>query len=368
MAGPLEGIRIVELAGIGPGPFCAMMLADAGAEVIRVERPSSDGLLTGGLNRSRKILTLDLKSAADIATLKALVKTADGLIEGFRPGTIERLGIGPHVLHGINPRLVIGRMTGWGQTGPYAKWAGHDINYISLSGALHATGPEERPIAPPAMLGDFGGGGMMLAFGMTAAMLKARETGQGQVIDAAMTEGSALLMTAFYSGVGEGNWHDRRGANIIDGGAHFYGAYKTSDGKFVSIGSIEPQFYALLLDTLGLSDDADFKAQLDQQRWPALKERMAAIIATKTRDEWCAIMEQTDICFAPVLGMTEAPHHAHSQAREAFVEVGGIMQPAPAPRYSGTPLAAPRVSETITASDLGLDAAGEGRMAETAPA
>lgn len=354
MSGPLEGIRVIEIGSIGPGPFAAMMLADHGADVIRVDRPGQPSEAGDTLLRSRRSVTIDLKSERGIATLRQLVRDADAVIEGFRPGTLERLGIGPDILLADNPALVIGRMTGWGQTGPYARHAGHDINYVSISGALHATGPAERPVAPPAMLGDFGGGGMLLAFGITAALLKARETGTGQVIDCAMSEGSALLMTAFYGLHGRGVWQDAREANVIDGGAPFYGAYGTSDGKFVSIGSLEPQFYALLVERLDLADDPLFADQMDQAQWPAAKARLRALFATRTRDDWCALMEHTDICFAPVLGLSEAPDHAHMKARGAFVAVDGMVQPAPAPRYSGTPLAAPRASVPVSLRELGV--------------
>lgn len=350
-AGPLKGIRIIELGSIGPGPFAAMMLADNGAEVIRIERPGEwnprDVLL-----RSRKVLKLNLKDADDIIKLRELLKSADAMIEGMRPGTLERLGLGPDVLLADNPALVIGRMTGWGQTGPYSAYAGHDINYIALSGALHATGPKERPTAPPAMLGDFGGGGMLMAFAVTSAILNARSTGEGQVIDCAMVDGSALLMSAFYGGYASGAWKDARGENMIDGGAHFYGAFETADGKFVTIGSIEPQFYSLLLETLGIDTDPDFADQLDESRWSHLKERIAKIIKTKSQSEWCAIMEHTDICFAPVLGLEDAPKHPHAVARNAFVDVDGITQPAPGPRYSATPLETPQLPREVRFEDL----------------
>ncbi|MBY8824332.1 CaiB/BaiF CoA transferase family protein [Sphingomonas colocasiae] len=342
MGGPLKGVRVVELAGIGPGPFAAMMLADHGAEVIRIDRPGQATDPADPLLRSRQTMTLDLKSAEGIAALRQLVRDADALIEGFRPGTLERLGIGPDVLLAANPRLVIGRMTGWGQDGPYAPYAGHDINYISLSGVLHAVGTAERPVPPLALTGDFGGGGMLLAFSIASALLHARATGEGQVIDCAMAEGSALLMTPFYGGVARGTWRDERAANIIDGGAPFYGVYRTADGKFVSIGSIEPQFYALLLERLDLADDPLFAEQMNEANWTAMRGRLEALFGTRTRDEWCALMEHSDICFAPVLGMGEAPAHLQMRGRGAFVEVGGIVQPAPAPRYSVTPTALPR--------------------------
>lgn len=342
MPGPLSGVRVIEIGSIGPGPFCGMMLADHGAEVIRIDRPGTAIPRGETLLRNRKWLMLDLKSETDVAAVRDLARTADVVIEGFRPGTLERLRLGPDTLLADNPRLVVGRMTGWGQTGPYSHAAGHDINYIALSGALHLTGPDERPVAPPAMLGDFGGGGMLLAFAITAALLHARQTGVGQIIDCAMTEGSGLLAGAFYGLYGMGEWKDRRSANVLDGGAHFYGVYRTADDKFVSIGALEPQFYRLLLERLGLADDPSFARQLDSIHWPILRDRLQAIFLTKTRDEWCLIMEHSDICFAPVLGLGEAPSHPHAVARRAFVDVDGTRQPAPAPRYSATPLAAPR--------------------------
>jgi alpha-methylacyl-CoA racemase len=352
MAGPLTGVRIIEMGGIGPGPFCGMLLADHGAEVIRVERPGRSFGPTDTLARSRTLVTLDVKNPDDLATLKALAKTADGLIEVYRPGTMERLGLGPDVLRSDNPRLVYGRMTGWGQTGPYAPWAGHDMNYIALSGALAAIGGPEKPSPPLPLVGDFGGGGMMLAFAMSAALLHAQKTGEGQVIDCAMTEGAGLLMTALYGLHASGDWVEERESNLLDGGAHFYAPYKTRDGKFVSLGPIEPQFYALFLKLLGLSDDPDFAAQHDRARWPRLKEKLTAIFATKTRDEWCAVFEHTDACFAPVMTMAEAPHHPHSAARKAFVTVDGVVQPAPAPCYSVSTLETPKAPVAVDARTL----------------
>ena len=337
MAGPLAGLRIVELAGIGPGPFAAMMLADHGAEVIRIDRPGARIDARDPLLRSRRLIGLDLKSPEGKARVRELVKTADGLIEGFRPGVTERLGLGPDKLLADNPRLVYGRMTGWGQFGPYAQAAGHDINYIALAGALHAYGRAgEKPTPPINMVGDFGGGGMMLAFGMVSALLHAKTTGQGQVIDAAMTDGAATLMSMIWGFKANGMWTDDRGTNMLDTGAHFYDTYATSDGRYLSIGSIEPQFYAELRRLAGLMDDGDFDAQMDRAQWGPLKEKLTALFLTKTRDEWCALMEMTDVCFAPVLSMAEAPSHPHNAARGTFIEVGGVMQPAPAPRYSVT--------------------------------
>ncbi len=342
MNGALSGVTIIELAGIGPGPFAAMMLADHGARVVRVERATGRSTVGDAgnrdiLNRNREIIAVDLKSPEGIAQVRYLVRTADGLIEGFRPGVMERLGLGPDVLLADNPALVYGRMTGWGQTGPYAPLAGHDINYIALSGALHSYGRAgEKPTPPVNAVGDFGGGGMMMAFGMLAGILSARSTGKGQVIDCAMTDGAAVLSAMTYTFLANGQWRDERGINLLDTGAHFYDTYACADGKYISIGSIEPQFYALLREKAGLSDPA-FDAQMDPRQWGPLKDKLTALFLTKTRDEWCAIMEHTDICFAPVLSLTEAPEHPHNKERGTFVEVDGILQPAPAPRFSGTP-------------------------------
>lgn len=337
MAGPLNGINIIEFAGIGPGPFCGMMLADQGATVTVLHRPGQAPDPRLALSRSRKLVEIDLKSAEGIKTARELVKNADGLIEGFRPGVMERLGLGPDVLLADNPKLVFGRMTGWGQYGPLAAAAGHDINYISISGALHAFGRAgEKPTPPINMVGDFGGGGMMLALGMVSALLHAKTGGTGQVVDCAMTDGSAALMAMIFDFHNIGHWKDERGVNLLDTGAHFYDSYETADGKFVSIGSIEPQFYAQLRQIAGLVDDTDFDAQMDPRQWPALKDKLTALFKTKTRSQWCELMEGTDICFAPVLSLTEAKEHPHNVARETFVDVGGLMQPAPAPRYSVT--------------------------------
>ncbi|MCA3256189.1 MAG: CoA transferase [Alphaproteobacteria bacterium] len=367
MSGPLAGLRIVELAGIGPGPFCGMMLADHGAEVIRVDRVGAGVNPRDPLLRSRRSIAVDMKSADGVAVIRDLCRSADGLIEGFRPGVTERLGLGPDMLLADNPKLVYGRMTGWGQTGPYAAAAGHDINYIALSGALHTYGRAgEKPTPPINMIGDFGGGGMMLAFGMVSAMLAAKTTGKGQVIDCAMTDGSAALMAMIWGFRAMGIWADERGVNMLDTGAHFYDTYECADGKYVSIGSIEPQFYALLRKLTGLDADPDFDAQMDRNSWGPLKAKLTALFKTKSRDEWCAIMETTDVCFAPVLSMGEAPSHPHNVARGTFVEVGGHVQPAPAPRYSATATAAPRVPPATGADTdtllggLGYDA---GRIA-----
>ena len=341
--GPLQGITVLEIAGIGPGPFCAMLLADMGADVIRVDRA---GQVMGGdpesppadvLNRGRRSIGLDLKNPEGVEALLSLVEQADILMEGFRPGVTERLGIGPDERLARNPKLVYGRMTGWGQEGPYAQAAGHDINYIALAGALDPIGRRgEAPVPPLNLVGDFGGGGMFLAFGMVCALLEAQRSGQGQVVDAAMVDGSAILTTMFHAFRAMGIWNDERGTNLLDTGAHFYDVYETSDGKYVSIGSIEPQFYAELLTLSGLGDDPELPHQHDREQWPALKDRLAEIFRTKTRDEWCEIMEHTDVCFAPVLSLGEAPSHPHNVERGTFVEENGVVQPAPAPRFSRT--------------------------------
>lgn len=344
MPGPLSGYRIIEIAGIGPGPFAAMLLSDLGAEVIRVDRaaavrdktdqPAADISLRG-----RRNIAVDLKHPDGVATLLELVASADALIEGFRPGVMERLGIGPDVCLECNPKLVFGRMTGWGQTGPYSLAAGHDINYISLAGALaHFGRAGEAPVPPLNMVGDFGGGGMFLALGVVAAILEAQGSGQGQVIDAAMVDGSAILMTMFWSFKSMGIFDENApGTNLLDTGAHFYDVYKCSDGRYISIGSIEPQFYSELMRLTGLEGDEQFARQMDPSQWPALKVRIAELFETKTCDEWCELMEMTDVCFAPVLTMSQAAEHPHNVERETFVEVGGKMQPAPAPRFSRTP-------------------------------
>ena len=344
--GPLSHLRFVEFAGIGPGPFCGMLLSDLGADVVRIDRAGAGG---GGhaadvTGRGRRSVALDLKSEEGVETALRLIEKADGLIEGFRPGVMERLGLGPDVALARNPKLVYGRMTGWGQTGPLSHAAGHDLNYIALTGALGAMGRDgERPYPPLNLIGDYGGGALYLAFGLCAAILSARETGEGQVIDCAMTDGAASLASMFYGMRASGIWTDNREDNLLDGGAHFYDTYECADGLYVSIGSIEPQFYAILLEKAGLDDPA-FAAQMDRSKWPDLKAKIMEVIKTKTRDEWCEIMEGTDICFAPVLSLAEAPSHAHNQARETFVEFEGVVQPAPAPRFSKTPGAIQRRS------------------------
>jgi alpha-methylacyl-CoA racemase len=344
MTGPLTGFKIVEIAGIGPAPFAAMMLADMGADVVRVERaasvrgPAPETPHRDLLRRNRRNIAVDLKHPDGVAVVLDLVAGADALIEGFRPGVMERLGLGPDVCRDRNPRLVFGRMTGWGQDGPYAASAGHDINYIALAGALaHFGRAGEAPTPPINMVGDFGGGGMMLAFGVVCGLLEAQRSGQGQVIDAAMVDGAAALMTMIWT-MHHSGLHDvtQRGVNMLDTGAHFYDAYECADGQYISIGSIEPQFYAELLRLTGLDGDARFADQNDRDAWPQLKATLAELILSKTRDEWCAVMEHTDVCFAPVLRLDEAPHHPHNAARHTFVDGFGVVQPAPAPRFSRT--------------------------------
>jgi alpha-methylacyl-CoA racemase len=341
MPGALEGITIIEFAGIGPGPFAGMMLADHGARVIRIDRPGTaerGALKFDASLRNRDHVEFDLKSDEGRARVLDLLREADGLIEGFRPGVLERLGMGPEVLLAANPRLVIGRMTGWGQDGPMAAAAGHDINYIALSGALHAYGREgQKPTPPLNAVGDYGGGGMMLAFGMLAGILSAKSTGKGQVVDCAMVDGAAILTTMFYALHSLGRWVDERGRNMLDTGAPWYETYETADGKFVSVGPVEGHFYVELLEKLGLADDPLFAQQNERENWPAMKERMTQIFLQKTRDEWCALLEGSDVCFAPVLSFSEAPRHPHNVARGTFIEAAGITQPAPAPRFSGTP-------------------------------
>ena len=337
--GPLTGVKIVEFAGIGPGPFCGMLLSDLGADVVRIDRPG-DGSLghPNDVNsRGRRSIGLNLKDPEDVKTALALIAKADGLIEGFRPGVMERLGLGPEEALAANKKLVYGRMTGWGQFGPLSHAAGHDLNYIALTGALHAMGRKNQPPAPPLnLVGDFGGGALYLAFGLCAGIIHARESGEGQIIDCAMTDGAASLASMFYGMRASGIWTDERESNLLDGGAHFYDTYECADGKWVSIGSIEPQFYAILLEKAGLTDP-EFNKQMDREAWPSLKQKISDVLLQKTRDEWCEIMEGTDICFAPVLSMAEAPKHPHNAERETFVEIKGVVQPAPAPRFSKTP-------------------------------
>ena len=332
---PLTGIQVVEFAGIGPGPFCGMMLADMGASVIRIARPGWEDPVAASpvLNRGRTNLILDLKTTEGQTEALALVETSGALIEGFRPGVMERLGLGPVECLGRNPRLVYGRVTGWGQTGPLAHTAGHDLNYIALSGVLHAIGgPGGAPLPPLNLIGDFGGGGMMLAFGIVCALLEATRTGRGRVVDAAMTDGSAALMAMIWGMRAAGSWTNRRGENIFDGSAHFYTTYECADGKYISVAAIEPRFYAQLREKLELTDPA-FDPQMDRAHWPALKARMAAVFRARTRAEWEHHFRGTDACVAPVLDFDEAPLHPHNLARGTFIKRDGIVQPAPAPRF-----------------------------------
>ncbi|MBV1876329.1 MAG: CoA transferase [Pseudomonadales bacterium] len=335
--GPLKGIKIIELAGIGPGPFCGMMLSDMGAEVIRVDRTGGSTRRSNDvLARGRKSIALDLKSEAGKSVILKLCEGADAIFEGFRPGVAERLGLGPEECMAQNEKLVYGRMTGWGQDGPMSQAAGHDINYIALSGALSAIGAKNgKPIPPLNLVGDFGGGGMVLAFGLVCGILEAHKSGTGQVVDTAMVDGAAILMSMFYTMNAAGMWDSQRGTNLLDTGAHFYDTYETSDGEYISIGSIEPQFYALLIEKAELDPDK-FSAQMDRSSWAARKEDIAAVFLKKTRAQWCEIMEGTDVCFAPVLSLTEAAEHPHNQHRGTFTELDGILQPSPAPRFSRT--------------------------------
>jgi alpha-methylacyl-CoA racemase len=350
--GPLRGVRVIELAGIGPAPFAGMLLADLGADVVRVDRPG--GPAAGNpmdprldlLNRGRRSIVIDLKSAEGVAILLRLTESADALIEGFRPGVAERLGFGPDVCTRRNPRLVYGRMTGWGQQGPLAARAGHDINYIALAGALHPIGAAGGPPTVPLnLVGDFGGGGMLLAFGVVCGVIEARGSGHGQVVDASIVDGTALLTTIIHAFRTQGLWDGPRGTNLLDGGAHFYGVYKCADDRYVSIGAIEPQFYTRLLHLLGLAEDPDFVAgHKDRTLWPALRKRLETVFRERTRSQWIALLGDEDVCFAPVLGLDEAPDDPHNQARGTFADMHGIVQPMPAPRFSRTrpsPPAAP---------------------------
>jgi alpha-methylacyl-CoA racemase len=342
--GPLSGRKIVELAGIGPGPYCAMLLAELGADVVRVDRMGESNLGMPGkttkfelMNRSRRSVAVDLKKREGVEAVLKLVDKADALIEGFRPGVTERLGLGPDVCLKRNPRIVYGRMTGWGQFGPLSHAAGHDWNYIAITGALHPIGRKgEAPVPPLNLVGDFGGGALFLALGIVAGMLHADKSGQGQVVDAAITDGVASLMTLFYGMMGNGTWLDQRSSNILDTAAPFGEVYETKDGKWVTVLAIEQKFYAELVQRMGL-DPATLPHQYDREQWPAMKKRFAEVFKTKTRDEWCEIMEGTDACFGPVMTMTEAPTHRHNVARGTFVEIDGVVQPQAAPRFSRTP-------------------------------
>ena len=343
MSGPLDGLRIIELAGLGPAPFAGMMLADAGADIVRIDRferatyPPHSEAHVDLMNRGRRSVAVDLKNPGGVGLVLRLVEVADGLMEGFRPGVAERLGLGPDVCLARNPRLVFGRMTGWGQDGPLAQAAGHDIDYIALSGALEPIGRAgQAPLPPLNLVGDFGGGGMLLAFGMVAAILSARQTGAGQVVDAAMVDGAASLMTMTTTLRAAGMWDGPRGTNLLDTGAHFYEVYETSDGGFIGVGAIEPQFYAELIRLLGLEGE-DLPPQMDRDAWPGMKERFARIFAGRTRADWEAVFDGTDACATPVLSPAEAPDHPHNRFRQTFTEVAGVVQPAPAPRFLGTP-------------------------------
>ena len=338
--GPLNGYTVIELAGIGPAPMAGMVLAEMGAEVIRIERAGAfDPLKSKDVSfRGKKSVVVNLKDAQGVETLLRMIENADVLIDPYRPGVCEKLGIGPEVCLERNPKLVFGRMTGWGQEGPLAQAAGHDINYISITGALYAMGRKgEKPVPPLNLVGDMGGGGMLLVNGILAALLETHNSGKGQVIDAAMVDGAAQLMWMFHGFQAAGGWDEtQRESNMLDGGAHFYDTYECADGEYVSVGSIEPQFYALLKEKAGLSEE-DFGNQHDQAQWPAMTEKLAAVFKTKTQAEWCELMEGTDVCFAPVLSFTDAPSHPANVARDVYVEVDGVTQPAPAPRFSRTP-------------------------------
>lgn len=370
--GPLAGVKIVEFAGIGPGPLAAMLLADMGAQVLRIDRVADSGL---GLpvpprhdftRRNRITLGLDLKRPDAVALALRLIGQADGLIEGFRPGVMERIGLGPDVCLARNPRLVYGRITGWGQEGPLAHAAGHDLNYIALTGALHAIGRDgQKPTPPLNLVGDYGGGAMYLVTGVLAGIIAARGSGKGQVVDAAMVDGALSLMTPIYAMKEAGRFPAERGNNTLDSGAYFYEVYECADGRYVSIASIEAKFHAELIERLEI-DPATLPPQHDRAHWPAMKERMAEVFLTRTRDDWCARLEGTDVCFAPVLAMDEAATHRHNQARGAFIEVDGMVQPGPAPRFQGTPLPTPRAPGEIDAraelASWGLDPAEIGAL------
>jgi alpha-methylacyl-CoA racemase len=363
VSGPLQGVTVIELAGIGPGPFAGMMLADMGADVIRVDRIPSPGgssaleaLMRNDsvVDRGRRSIALNMKDPRAVETVLQLVASADILIEGFRPGVTEKLGVGPKDCMVRNPKLVYGRMTGWGQTGPLAQAAGHDLNYIALSGAVQAMGPADRvPAVPLNLVGDYGGGGMLLALGVVAALYEAQRSGQGQVVDAAITDGAAVLMAAQYGLKAKGFWQDQRESNFLDGSAHFYGNYLCADGHYLSVGAIEPQFYRLLLEKCGVTDP-HFSRQWERAEWPALKDKLAALFLRKGRDEWCEVLEGSDACVAPVLSMSEAPAHPHNRARGIFVEQDGVVQPAPAPRFDRTPSVLPPAAPAIGCDSLAI--------------
>jgi alpha-methylacyl-CoA racemase len=365
-SGPLAGIRVLELGGIGPGPYCGMLLADLGAEVIRIDPPTKSGRRSGHpvLHRNRRSVALDLKNVNDVDAVLRIVDRSDALIEGFRPGVAERLGLGPQECRGRNPRLVYGRMTGWGQEGPLAHLPGHDINYIAIGGALGAIGADgECPPVPVNFVGDMGGGGLLLAFGIVSALYHAAATGEGQVVDAAMTDGAASQLALVHGMMATGSWVERRGANFIDGGAPYYRTYRTSDGGFMAMGCAEPQFYAVMLRVLGLSEDPLFAHQNDRAAWPAMGERIAAILATRTRDEWTKVFADEEACVTPVLGLREAAEHPHNAARGTYLTDDGILQPAPAPRFLGTPAGRPRPAGRVgqdtdaVLAELGITAA-----------
>ena len=385
-SGPLDGVRIVELSGIGPGPFAGMLLADLGAEVIRVDRAKGGSMLQAAeprldvLGRGKRSIAVDLKNPEGVATVLDLIASADAVFEGYRPGVAERLGLGPEVCMERNPALVFGRMTGWGQTGPMAPMAGHDIDYISIAGALHPIGRAGQPPTPPLnLVGDFGGGGIFLAFGMVCAILSARTTGIGQVVDAAMVDGASILMAPFVAMRASGMWSNERGTNMLDSGAPFYDAYRTADGGYLAVGAIEPQFYAMLLEGLGLAGE-DLPGQMDRENWPVLKARFAEVIGGRTRDEWAAVFEGSDACVAPVLEPDEVPQNRHMKARESFVDIAGLVQPRPAPRFSATPPIDPAPAQAngedtrTVLSELGYSAdrveelLSRGAVAEAVPA
>jgi len=336
-SGPLVGVKIVEFAGIGPGPFCGMLLADLGADVVRIDRAESAGRGHPDLaNRGKRSIAVDLKKPEGVEAALSLIEKADGLLEGFRPGVMERLGVGPDVALKRNPRLVYGRMTGWGQTGPWSQMAGHDIDYIALTGALHTMGRKDEPPAPPLnLVGDFGGGALYLAFGLLAGIIEAKSSGKGQVVDCAMIDGAASLMTMFYNMRAVGMWSAERDSNLLDGGAHFYDTYTCADGKWLAVGSIEPQFHAELVKGLGLPADT-FGMYMDRAKWPEFSQRIADVVKTKTRDDWMKVFDGTDACVAPVLSMDEAPKHPHNADRKTFVDAFGVIQPNAAPRFSRT--------------------------------
>lgn len=368
--GPLKGVRIIEMAGIGPGPFCCMLLSDLGAEVIRIDRAKGGMVFDHAgdiLNRGRKSIVVDLKQPEGVEVVLKLLETADAIVEGFRPGVMEKLGLGPQVCQARNQKLVYGRMTGWGQDGPLSHAAGHDINYIAVTGALDAIGTKESgPVPPLNLLGDFGGGSLYLVMGLLAALLESKNSGKGQVVDVAITDGVISLMSCIWGFKHLGMWQNGRENNALDGGAHYYDTYECADGKWISVGSIEPQFYALLMEKLGIKgaeEDAevDFLAQFDRSQWPERKAQISTLFKTKSQSEWCAIMEGTDVCFAPVISMDEAIDYPHNVARKSFVERDGYIQPAPAPRFSRTGAeiqnspVAPGANTDELLTELGLD-------------